>query len=136
MTNMKRFFRHTGRPLAALSELWHASQLYRWTLGASLALVVFSAALPAWRLLPGILEAKFIPLHYNIYFGIDRFGPWYGVFLPAAAGLAIFLLNVVILCVVFRSERFLALLLAWTTLIVELILLVATIFIVSLNIIV
>ena len=134
MTNMKRFFRHTGRPLAALSELWHASQLYRWTLGASLALVVFSAALPAWRLLPGILEAKFIPLHYNIYFGIDRYGPWYGIFLPAGIALIILVLNIVFASMFVLREPLLAKWFVWGTVIAIAVLLLATVFIVLLNV--
>ena len=46
--------------------------------------------------------AQVIPLHYNIYFGIDSFGPWYQLFFLPAIGLAVIAVN------------FLAALLAWS----------------------
>ena len=36
---------------------------------------------------------ELIPLHYNIYFGIDSFGTWYQIFLMPLLGLVIIVLN-------------------------------------------
>ena len=46
-----------------------------------------------------------IPLHYNIYFGIDLLGPWYQIFLLPILGLAIFLFNLFLGIIFFKPER-------------------------------
>jgi hypothetical protein len=130
---MRRLLQHTGRIRAVLGDLWNTSPQYRWTFVASTVLVVATAALPAWRLLPDIMDAGFIPLHYNIYFGIDQFGPWYGVFLPAGLGTIIVFVNVTAAAMFFRTEHLLALFLAWATVTANAVLLVSTIFTITLN---
>ncbi len=130
---MRRFLQHTGRVRAVLGDLWNASLQYQWTFLASAALVVITAVLPAWRLLPGIIDIGFIPLHYNIYFGIDQFGPWYGVFLPAGLGAIILFINITAASMFFRTERLLALFLAWGTVAANAVLLTSIIFTITLN---
>lgn len=49
-----------------------------------------------------------IPLHYNIYFGIDSFGPWYAYYYLPAAGAALLLANSAIGLVLLRNEKLLA----------------------------
>ncbi|MDD5342111.1 MAG: hypothetical protein PHI73_02145 [Patescibacteria group bacterium] len=38
-------------------------------------------------------QTDYVPLHYNIYFGIDLFGPWYKILLIPLSGLAFFFIN-------------------------------------------
>lgn len=46
-----------------------------------------------------------IPLHYNLYFGIDAFGPWYSVFaIPALATLTL-VVNTLLAYLLFVQER-------------------------------
>lgn len=116
--------------VAFLSERW----TYRLTALFSFLFVAAAAFLPAWRLLPSARDAKFIPLHYNIYFGIDRFGPWYEMFVPAAVGLFILVVNIVVASRYFRSERLLSLFLCWLTVLFEAIIFSATFFIVLINV--
>ncbi|MBI2485276.1 hypothetical protein HYW18_03990 [Candidatus Uhrbacteria bacterium] len=50
-------------------------------LGIVLPLV--SAMLLLWRLYPRGESEVFIPLHYNVFTGIDRYGPWWlGLSIP------------------------------------------------------
>ncbi len=116
--------------VALLSERW----TYRIAAALSFLFVLAAAILPAWRLLPAAREAKFIPLHYNIYFGIDRFGKWEEMFVPAMVGFAILIVNLVVASVFFRNERMFALFSCWMTVLLETILFSATIFIVLINI--
>lgn len=37
-----------------------------------------------------------IPLHYNVLFGIDAFGPWYMLFMPFVFGAVVLLISTII----------------------------------------
>jgi hypothetical protein len=55
----------------------------------------------AWRYR---LSPDYIPLHYTVYFGFDRFGPKYDIFLFATIGTIILLVNLAVGTVMFRKE--------------------------------
>lgn len=43
-------------------------------------------ALVLWRIMPPAGVEPYVPLHYNVYFGIDQFGPWWNaLMLPSLA---------------------------------------------------
>ncbi len=130
---MPRFLR-LRRLAGTYRDLFRASRLYRWSALASLALVAGMIAIPVLRLVPELQGTTYIPLHYNIYFGIDQFGPWYRVFTLPALGLALFLLNLVFEGIYFHQEHVLAKFFAVMTVATELILFVSVVFIVLLNI--
>lgn len=117
----------------ALRELFRRAPAYRWFALASALLVAAMVAVPIWKLWPLLQTRPFLPLHYNIYFGVDQFGAWYGLFEPAAIGLLILLVNVVGEAALFRKERILSAFFAGATLLSEIILLAATVFMVWLN---
>lgn len=50
------------------------------------------------------LSPDFIPLHYTVYFGFDRFGPRADIFLFATLGTAILALNLAVAGAVFKSN--------------------------------
>ena len=112
------------------SDRW----VHRIAFAVSFVLVVASVVLPAWRLLPAAYETKFIPLHYNIYFGIDRFGPWHEMFVPSAVGFLILIINIIIASHYFRNERMLSLFLCWLAVLAEAIVFVAAFFLVLVNV--
>lgn len=125
-----RAFRHVR---TTSSELIKTSKLYRVTAIVSLALVVVMIALPLWKIRPAAGEDAFIPLHYNIYFGIDRFGPWYQVFVLPAIGFTLLVINSIFQAVFYHHERILSYFFAATTILAELALAASMIFIVLLN---
>ena len=49
-----------------------------------------------------------VPLHYNIYFGIDYFGEWYKLFTVPLVGLVIFIVNNIISFLIIDKEEGLA----------------------------
>jgi len=55
----------------------------------------------AWRF--GVSE-EFIPLHYTIYFGVDRFGPRFDIFLFPTLGLTLFAVNILIYKILFNKN--------------------------------
>lgn len=127
--------RYNGRMFRTdLIDLFRTSRLYRWTAAASGVLLLLTVALPVWRILP-IAEAKpFIPLHYNVYMGVDAFGPWYHVFALPALGAALLVLNLVFQALLFKRERVLSVFFALATVASEAVLLAAMLMIVLLNV--
>jgi hypothetical protein len=54
------------------------------------------------RILPQVQQ---IPLHYNIYFGIDLVGPWWYLFAFPVTALGVFLVNTTGVIYFFQRER-------------------------------
>lgn len=110
----------------------------------SLLLILIMIALPIWKLLPVVQDNPFIPLHYNVYLGIDRFGPWYSIFILPAIGLVFMLFNIMLassfsgrgdgIFYKAKEEKILEKFFLWMTLVIELILLTGVIFTLLLNI--
>lgn len=115
----------------------------RFVVGISLLFLVGMVVLPLWRLTPIIAENPFIPLHYNIFLGVDRFGPWYEVFTLPVLGAVMLVLNVALassyslerqtLFGLKTREPLLAKFLLWTTLVVEVVLFTGMVFTLLLN---
>lgn len=131
MSFISRFHRQYTRNFL---DLLKHHKIYSWSTLVSLVLVILTFALPAWRVLPLVQEQDFLPLHYNIYFGIDRFGPWYYIFVPAALGGTLLIINLIFQTAFFRRESVLSYFFAIATVFSEIMLFVAMIFIVLLNI--
>ena len=130
MTSAVTLFQATSRRLKAYVTY------ARWDLGLSfVALLLWCAALilPAWRLLPQI-SAENIPLHYNVYLGVDRYGPWYYVFLPGFVGAGSWLVNLVLQILYIHRDRTLVRTLSIITVLIEVVLVVAVFFSTLLNI--
>src|SRR3989338_8057941 len=107
--------------------------LYRLSLFVSVLFTVVTFALPLWRIVPLADEQPFIPLHYNVYFGVDRFGPWYDIFILPALALVFLLINIFLQTHFFQSEKVLARIFALSTVFIEIVLAVAMFLIVLLN---
>ena len=76
-------------------------------------------------------SSEIIPLHYNIYFGIDLIGAWYKVFIIPFLGLLIFFINFALSYII--KVRLLDYFLVASSTFIQFILLVASIFVVLLN---
>lgn len=135
------FFRHHHK------RFWSYIRSERWIaviVIASVFIIVLMVAFPIWRLLPVVKNDPFIPLHYNVYLGIDRFGPWYEVFILPAIGIVFMIVNIFLAMLftgrtegVFNREKSEYLLERFFLLVIpaiELILLVAMVFTLLLNI--
>lgn len=121
------------RAALSITDLYRASRIYRYTTIISLVFIVLSFALPAWKIYPLRDMHPYIPLHYNIYLGPDRFGPWYHTFIPGVLGFTLLIINILFQAVFFRREHVLSLFFAIATVVAELILFVATVLTVLLN---
>jgi len=79
------------------------------------------------------LFTESMPLHYNIYFGVDLYGPWYRIFLIPAVGLAVILINFTIGSFLYAKEKMLSYFLAGTASFIQLIVFLATFAIIYVN---
>lgn len=117
----------------AMRDLFKNSPLYRWLTVLSGVLVLATFALPFWKLIPNLDGAEFIPLHYNIYFGVDRFGPWYYIFILPVLGLLLLIINIIFEGIYVKREHILSIFFVVCTVAVEALLLGSMILIVLLN---
>ena|SRR3989344_2292422 len=69
------------------------------------------------------LSPDYIPLHYTVHFGFDRFGPRTDIFLFATLATAILGINFFILKEVFRKNEFWSLIFLGLTVFLQLVLL-------------
>ncbi len=107
---------------------------FLWSAILAFILCALDVALPILRIVPLRVARPFIPLHYNIYLGVDQLGPWNQIFVLPILGLCLFLFNLCVQTVAFRREKLLALIIAVATVILECVFLGAMILIVLLNI--
>ena len=99
MRRYQKTIKQTGKELHALLT---KNRSARRSLLLSLLFLLLAVVLPLWRLTPVAQESPFIALHYNIYLGVDRFGPFWQLFLIPALGLGTIVLNLLVQA---RSRR-------------------------------
>jgi hypothetical protein len=120
--------------ISSLVELMTTHRVYRITAICSAILILLTFLLPVWRIAPQAAQRPFIPLHYNIYLGVDAFGPWYAIFILPCLGAALLFSNILFEAIFFRRERVLSSFFAYATVFSEIVLFVAMVLIVLLNV--
>lgn len=114
--------------------MFQKERLIVWTTTVSLFFLIGTIVLPIWRILPLGAESPFIALHYNIYLGVDRFGPIWHIFFLPALGLLFLVLNFTIEAWAYRTQKTLSFFFAAATPFLQLVLLAAMVLIVLINI--
>lgn len=112
---------------------WLRTKIGAWCFVLSLLFLLLDVALPIWRIVPLAESRPYIPLHYNIYLGVDRLGPWWHIFAIPALGFGLFLFHLILQTIAFRKEKLLATMVAVAAVVIEFLLLVAMTLIVLLN---
>ena len=85
------------------------------------------------RPLAYISEFGDIPLHYNIYFGIDKIGPWYFTLVMPIIGLLVIIVNNALGYIFYHKEKVVSYFLIFTELLIQIILGGSTFLIILLN---
>lgn len=109
-------------------------RFFRIAVGVSFVLFVLPIALIVWQLIPDVISAHVVPLHYNIHFGVDEVGPWWRLFLPSAIALVLTIGNTLYAGRMWSREQSIAYALLVTTMFVNLFVALHVLFIVLLNI--
>ena len=74
-----------------------------------------------------------LPLHYNIYFGIDFVGEWYKIFIIPTAGAFFIMINFLIADIVYLRDKVVSYFLTGAGLFIQIILGLAALTIISIN---
>lgn len=130
---MSRFFHIRKINWERIKTLWKAERKVRLLLLFAFLVWLLIPIVSFIYLRPGAEEGQYLPLHYNIFFGIDEYGPWYSVFQLPTFGLFVLLLNIYLAAKFFERERILSLFFVCLTLAVQIILFFAVYFIILLN---
>ena len=130
---MSRFFHLYKNKILASKNIWQTSKAAKWCLVFSFLILGLMIAAPFFWLPSGNSLSSFIPLHYNIFFGIDRFGPWYFIFRLPALSLVFILVNYFLALRFGLNNKVLFNFLVILTLVLQFILLAAEFFTILLN---
>lgn len=103
------------------------------TFGIAFLFSAASAFILYYFLYPAMRSQPFVPLHYNIHFGVDLIGQWWQLFTAPAIALLITLLNILFAIFFLKKEPVLSSFFAVVAVIGTALLFVATVFIVLLN---
>ncbi len=95
-------------------------------------LLIYFKFYPAVYNLPE--EQSFIPLHYNIYLGIDLFGKWQKIFYLPGLGLVIFLINTILSLIIYNKKEILSYFLTIISTLCQIFLFIATLLTILINI--
>ncbi len=109
------------------------SKVFRFAILPSIALVAGATALIYYFLFPEAAEQIAVPLHYNIHFGVDRYGSWRQLFTIPFIGLFILLFNLGLAGYLWTRDKMLSVTLSVATLIMQVLLIVALAFVILLN---
>lgn len=99
----------------------------------SILVLALILALLLWRLRPIVEGRDLIPLHYNVYVGVDRVGAWTRLLWIPGFGALVFFFNFLSASWWYGQEKMLATFFVVGTPLVELVLLVATLLILLVN---
>ena len=78
-------------------------------------------------------ESGEIPLHYNIYFGIDMIGSWFTVFIIPLIGLVVIIANNILGYIFYIKDKVISYALIIPELMIQLVLLIASFLLILLN---
>ncbi|MFA6537008.1 MAG: hypothetical protein WCT18_01270 [Patescibacteria group bacterium] len=75
-----------------------------------------------------------IPLHYNIYLGIDLFGPWTLILLVPLLGLLIAIVNSLLAVLLYNKKEIISYFLIFSTIIIQILFIISTFLTILINI--
>jgi len=130
---MSRLFHIRRTNIESFKTTWKNSKVFRLCFIFSWIVWLLILIAPILRLLPTAEGGKYIPLHYNVFFGVDKFGPWYMVFQLPFFGFLIILINSLFSFRFFEKERVLSIFLIVAALLFQVMLLAAMYFVILLN---
>jgi hypothetical protein len=87
----------------------------------SLFFLALLISLPFYTLGSKLEKGESIPIHYNIYFGIDNYGSWEKLFFLPLLGFLFLMINLFFYFSLIRKYRLLGAFLALGTIVVEMI---------------
>jgi hypothetical protein len=116
----------------------HKSKLIIIPSAIALALNLFIWAVIYFKFRPLVyhlpVDQSFIPLHYNIYMGVDSFGVWQKIFILPTLGFFTLIINTLLAVIIYHRKEIISYFLSFTSLVIQVFLFIATILIILINI--
>jgi hypothetical protein len=109
------------------------SAYFRFTFIPAILIVGLSAGAIYWLLFPEAIEQIAVPLHYNIHFGVDRYGAWIQIFTIPFIGAMIILINTLAAGYLWSRDKMLSGYVSIAMLVMQVLLAIALGFIILLN---
>lgn len=109
--------------------------MFRICAGIAFLCCLASLGVIAWQLFPELYGKNVVPLHYNIHYGVDWTGTWWQIFLLPALGVSFVIVNTIMVFFLVRREPVLAQMVAIGTVLLSVFVLLATVFVVLLNLV-
>lgn len=109
------------------------SAYFRFTVLPSILLIALGVGAIYWLLFPEAAEQIAVPLHYNIHFGVDRYGAWWQIFTTPMIGAIILVLNTMVAGYLWARDKMLSGYVSIAILIMQVLLAVALGFVILLN---
>lgn len=79
-------------------------------------------------------DQAFVPLHYNIYLGIDSYGAWQTIFLLPFFGVLFLLINTLLAFIVFNKREILSYFLSFSAAVLQIFFFIASLLTILINI--
>ena len=77
---------------------------------------------------------EMIPLHYNVYFGIDYIGDWHKIFIIPIMGIIVLIVNFLLALLIYYKDKFISYILLFVVSFIQVILFLASLSVVWINI--
>lgn len=124
-----RRVRNTWAKLRVVLAEIFSKRLFRIFIPVSLLFLILTATVPYVYLYPEAGEQIALPLHYNIHFGVDLFGPPWKVFMASIVGSIVFIVNMILVIALWSKHMILSYSLLFATAVIEVVLFVASVFV-------
>lgn len=118
----------------SFSQTMWSHPFFMWMTILSSLLILLMVGLAVWKIVPLSVDHPTIPLHYNVFFGVDLVGGWYEVFYLPLLGLIFLVGNAICAKTLWEKEHLLSFFFAGATLIIEVTFFVAVLLITLLNV--
>jgi len=135
---MPRVNSHIMSAKQSVSHFWNAAvvpvkalashRVFRLTTPFSILFLFLAFVVPYGYVFSDVRDLIAIPLHYNIHFGVDLFGTPWRIFTASLLGLIILFVNTILAAAFWKRQRMLSYGLLCATVLIEIVLFVASIF--------
>lgn len=115
------------------TSLIFTDRFFQIVFGAALIINVINLIFIFLKFSPPQNPERLLPLHYNIYFGVDFIGEWHKIFIIPALGFFFTIINFILADIIYVRDKVIGYFLAGESVFVQIILFLASYAIVSIN---
>lgn len=119
--------------LKIFTSLIFKDRFFQVVFGIAIIINIINLIVIFWKFPPPNNPEKLLPLHYNIYFGIDFVGEWRTIFIIPAVGFFFTVINFILADIIYVRDKVIGYFLAGESIVVQVLMLLATYAVISIN---